>query len=126
MRLTLLTAAVDGTRVSVDAVDVNGSGLWRGTAQEAGIEVDVELEVRDEIDWSKISVGQRVEAIAKEGPEALVVRGFVDDLDIHGVLTLRLAGGVLLIDTLGEPPIGVVGREVSLVARDVEIYPTNV
>ena len=112
--------------MSISASDVSGSALWRGAAHSAGVEVDVELESRDEIDWNKISVGPCVRGIVEEGAQDLVVRGFVDDLDAHGVLTLRLAAGVVLIDTVGESPQGVVGREISLAVRDVDIFRTNV
>ena len=51
----------------------------------------------------------------------MLLRGLVEDLDQDGVLTLRVAGSVVLIETVGEPPLHVVGEEVAMFVRFAEI-----
>ncbi|WP_239313957.1 MULTISPECIES: hypothetical protein [unclassified Frankia] len=92
----------------------------------AGVAVDVEVEVHEEIDWSEIVVDPQPGTIVDVLDQAMVFRGVVEDLDKDGVLTLRFGSGIVLVDTTGEAPLGVVGRDVSLTVRDIEIYPTGV
>lgn len=126
MLVTLLTRAPhEGGFVAVAGIGFHGSATWLGPAETAGAQVDVELQIRDEVDWKDVIV---VSAAGEHADRdvGLVVRGVVDDVDQYGVLTLRVADGVVLIDTRGEPPLGVVGRTVRFAVRDVEIVPTGV
>ncbi|WP_239373532.1 hypothetical protein [Frankia sp. Cj5] len=128
MRVVLLESVIqDGDRVLFTAEGGRGIASWRGDgAQVAGVAVDVEVEVHEEIDWSEIVVDPQPGTIVDVLDQAMVFRGVVEDLDKDGVLTLRFGSGIVLVDTTGEAPLGVVGRDVSLTVRDIEIYPTGV
>lgn len=127
MLITLVTEARhQGAPVVFRGDGFSGSATWLGSAKEVGALVDVELQIRDEVDWDDIVAGHEgASTVGRDDEEGLLI-GAVEDLDQDGVLTLRIADGVVLIDTTGEPPLEVVGRTVRMVVRDVEIVPTGV
>jgi len=51
------------------------------------------------------------------------VSGLVTDFGADDVLIVDLDGSHLMIDTDGDPPLGVVGRYVTVRARDVRLFP---
>lgn len=127
MEITLLEPATkDGAQVQITGDGVSGFASWRGeVSQEPGVAVDVELDV-DEINWSEVVVGPQSAAIAQVMGQVLTVRGKVDHVWQDGVFTLRVAGGLLLLDATGKPPVGIVGQEIGLTLSGVGIYPTGV
>lgn len=117
----------DPPTVLVTAPGVSGGGLWRGeTPPVAATEVDIELEVPGQIDWMEILVARELPGHLLPAESELLLQGVVEDVDQDGVLTLRIADAVLLVETIGEPPLGVVGEHVAMLARHTEIYPTGV
>lgn len=127
MLVTLVTdARHEGAPVAVTGAGFQGRARWLGRPEKAGAQVDVELQIRDEVDWQDVVLVSEAAVLVDRDGTDLVMRGVVDDLDKDGVLTLRLADGVVLIDTRGEAPLGVVGRVVRIGVRDVEIVPTQI
>lgn len=116
-----------------------GVGLWvspafvRGdvvaantvTLPVAATEVDVEVEVSGHIHWMEILVARDLPGDLLPADDGVLLQGVVEDVDQDGVLTLRIADAVVLVETTGEPPLGVVGEHVAMLARDPEIYPTG-
>lgn len=127
MRITLRSPANhDGGCVPFDTDNGPGVARWRGTPQSTGNDLDVEFDIRDIVDWAEVTVEEsRREALAIRCDQ-MSISGTVLDVDENGLLALDLIGTVVLIDTSGEAPLGVVGQQVSFLVRDVEIYPTNV
>jgi hypothetical protein len=117
----------DPPTVVVTAPGVVGVGRWRGeTPPMAMTDVDVELEVPGEVDWRGILVARELPGHLVPVEDEMLLRGVVQDIDQDGVLTLRIGGAVVLLDTVGEPPLDVVGEHVAVLARHTEIYPTGV
>jgi hypothetical protein len=128
MRLDIVRFAT-GNRLVVEAAGGSVAGVvaWMGEAAPPGArEVDVELEVPDAVDWREIGIGDGAADVPAPADDELRLRGHVEDLDQDGVLTLLAAGSVVLIDTVGKPPLHVVGEEVAMVVRTAEVYPTGV
>jgi len=116
----------DPPTVVVTAPGVSGGGLWRSeTPPVATTEVDVELEVPGQIDWTEILAVRDLPGHLVPADDELLLQGVVEDVDQEGVLTLRIADAVVLVETIGEPPLGVVGEHVAMLARHTEIYPTG-
>lgn len=128
MRLEIVGFAA-GNRLVVAAGDGNVAGVvvWRGEPPAPGArDADVELGVPEAVDWREIGVGDGAVNVAVPADNELWLRGLVEDLDQDGVLTVLVAGSVVLIDTVGEPPLRVVGEEVAMVVRAAEVYPIGV
>jgi len=105
---------------------VSGWCVWPD-APAPGVVVDVELSVPGEVSWDDVEVG----AAGARGPAAatglVVEAAVVFDVDEQDVATLRLPdGGIVLVDSVGEPPPGVVGRDVTLHLDRVLVHPTAV
>lgn len=113
-------------RVEVDAPGVAGSALWRGEGDPVtGVPVHVELEVPDEVDWERIAITPSGAGAQAVPDDALLLSGVVEHLDDDGVVTLRVAGSIVLVETVGTPPPGVDGKPFTLAVRRAEVYPTG-
>jgi hypothetical protein len=127
--LQILAASADvSDLVRVEAPGLSGWCVWPD-APAAGAVVDVELDVPGEVAWDDVEVDDDDAGGASDpGPtDGLTVRARVSDVDEHGVATLNLsAGGILLVDTVGERPPHVVGRAVTLHLNRVPAHPTAV
>lgn len=119
MRVVIGTSPADGSCVDVVGEGVRGRALWRGDGAPRAGTYDVEVDVPGEVDWSDL-LGAR-QPIGNE----LLVEGVVEDHDELGVLTVRLPGALVLVDTTGRPPASVVGRPVSFSVRGVGLHPTG-
>lgn len=109
MRVLVVRAPVGGP-VEVRGIGVVGCATWHGAAPPAeGIGTEIELNVPSDVDWSDISVGSESPAAGPCRSGGLVVNGIVADVDQDGVLALDTGGGVVLVDTVGDPPVGIVG-----------------
>lgn len=95
--------------------------IWRGAEQPtAGATYDVEIDVLGELEWGKrVNVDVRPQGMF---PEGLV--GLVEDVDDESVV-LRVLASVVLLEVLGDPPLGVVGRHVLVSPEGVALYPTG-
>ena len=117
----------DPPTVVVTASGVSGTGLWRGEAPPTAVtEVDVELEVPGQIDWTDIFVAPDLPGGIAPADGELLLQGVVEGVDQDGILTLRIVHSIVLIETVGEPPVGLVGTHVAVLARHTGIYPTGV
>lgn len=128
MDVTLLESALgDGAEVRIAGEGISGFAIWRGGNRRASGELlAVELETREEISWREIIIDPAPTGLVSEVSErVLTVRGVVADLDQNGVITVMVAGGVLLLDTSGESPLGIVGHEVCLTIPRVDVCPTG-
>lgn len=124
----MVVRALEGSAgwLVIKSPSVSGSVVWNGDALPLlGVEVDVELDAHDGVDWGVIAVDPPARAIINPASDGLTVDGLVEDFDQYGVLTLRLAGGLMLFDTAGDPPIGIVGRRVRMVVPNVALYLSN-
>ena len=85
----------------------------------------VELDVPDILEWGReiwpASAGEPV----PPPPKGQRIRGRLVGLDERDVATIRTVEGHLLVDTLGDPPLGTVGEDVELETLDLHAYPVN-
>ena len=131
MRLHVTAArTLDSHTVVVDGPDVSGVAAWRGDGEPpVDAAVDVEIDIADEVSWGDIvRDSEKIDACVQsaQGSDQLVVRGVVDEVDQLGVLVLNVAGAIVLIETIGEPPEGVVGSTVVIVTRRASVFPTGI
>jgi hypothetical protein len=107
------------------ATDARGRAKWLGVGHpQPGDEIDVELSVPGDIAWRDVAANP--EPLGAGSNDLTVVQGVVDELDHNGVMVLRTDDGVVLIDTVGEPPIPIIGTRVRICPDVVELYPTGV
>jgi hypothetical protein len=119
--------SVDGCRVGVVTPIGTATGTWVGASPAIDHDCDVELEVPGVLAWENIKdAGQTGSPNLAERPDGLVwMRGRVDDIDEDLVLRLWLGETSVLIDSVGDPPLGVVGRFVDIVVEDLAIFPVD-
>jgi hypothetical protein len=111
--------------VQVQAAGISGWCVWPD-APDVGMSVHVELDVPAEVAWDDIVLDGAGRPEGREPITGLVVHADVLDVDEQDVLTLRLPeGAILLVDTIGDPPLHVVGRAATLYLDGVLVYPTN-
>jgi hypothetical protein len=127
-----ISGTIARMRIRLDAVDrgekvivrftIDGrsvSATWRGVEVPAvGQSCDVELDVPSELAW-----GTSLRLVGEQH-EAQALGGVVEDVE-GDVVTLRVGSTPVLLDVAGDPPLGVVGMSVSVIAA-VEVYPTEV
>ena len=122
----LVKSSSDGPLLHIQGTGIAGTARWRGGPVPApGVRPSVELEITAVVPWTKIAVGE-TRGLTDPPDGQLVLTGTVEDIDHQGVLILRVGNGVVLIDTSGEPPLGVVGQQIATTISDVEIFPTGV
>lgn len=118
---------VAGGDATIDAAGVVGAATWHGPDLEAAeSRSDVEIEVRETIDWTAIHPAGSDSPMAHLVAGAYV-QGHVLDVDEHGVATLQLLdGGILLLDTAGRPPVAVMGSLIAFSVSRLHVFPTNI
>lgn len=127
MRVRALTAvAAQGERLVAATPVGEIEGKWCGQgAVAAGDVLHVELELPRPRESSEILW------LHAEGPTGQMnhpgrwLEGVAVDVDQEGVLTLDVGGTPVLVDTAGDPPLGVVGQRVRLLAEDMEFHPVG-
>lgn len=126
MYVTLATPAATEGEVRFTSPDGDGVATWMGDPQQQGTLINVELDIRDDVDWAYISIEPpRVEVFRLEDNQ-LTLSGVVRDIDPEGVLTLHIGQTALLVDTTGTPPPDIVGQSVIFAVRHVRLYPTGI
>ena len=95
---------------------------WEGELPQPGPH-DVELEVPDAVEWGRRAwpAGDAPEPTGEQGVQRL--HGVLRDLDELGVATLELGPTMLLVDTVGEPPLGTVDHAVIIDVVSLQAYP---
>jgi len=103
-----------------------GVGRWMGSPPSQG-EWSVELELPT-VPWSRISVVDKAVGISVADPARCAVSlvALVEACSSDGVVALRLGDGVTLVDTEGEPALGVVGKTIEFEAAGVRLFPYNI
>jgi hypothetical protein len=103
-------------------------GGWFGDAPEIGTEHDVEWTLDEAFLWGG---NIRVNSKGTPSPSIEVLRdnsfricGVLEQLDDDGVAQIRLGDGLVMVETIGEPPPGEV--PVTLDVKYIDIYPTNI
>ena len=127
MFVRLETEATYGGPVRFRGPGVTGAGSWRGSARvPPGTEVWVELDVQQELDLDLVERTAAAGFIARvPGETSLVLQGRVEDLEHDGVLSLRVGGGLVLLDTLGTGPLAIVGSHLEVHCEKVDVYPVD-
>lgn len=104
-----------------------GIGRWSGAGEPVEGRFDVEFDVSLPVRWSSIAVlecgGEERVEVSAVGPTLVDVLGRVLDCDEEGVLSLAVGATNLLLDTTGEPILGVVGRRVRVNGLALELFP---
>lgn len=123
-------------RVTVNRVDPDGlvefscslglgQGAWRGSQPAAEGPCDVELDIPATLIWgASIVTTDEPPSLQRfhDGETVLICR--VLQLDELGVLTVD-AGGLVLVETSGQPPAALHGN-VRLVVPRLEVHPTGI
>jgi hypothetical protein len=119
--------SVDGCRVSVVSSIGTVTGTWVGASPGLKQDYEVELDVPGVVPWERINdAGSHGTPILLERPDGLVsLTGRVDDIDEDLVLQLWLGETSVMIDSVGEPPLGIVGRFVDVVIEDLALFPVD-
>lgn len=101
------------------------TGRWQGDEQPtAGSSHWVEVDVDDVPVWGDdIRLLDAPTSELADDTGSVRVSGLVAEFGVDDVLVVDLNGSHLMIDTDGDPPLGVVGRYVTLQARDVSLFP---
>jgi hypothetical protein len=116
--------SVEGCRVSVVSSIGTVTGTWVGSSPALKQDYAVELDVQGVVPWEKINdAGPNGTPLAMERPDGLVsLTGRVDEIDEDLVLQLWLGETSVMIDTAGDPPLGIVGRFVEVVLEDLALF----
>ena len=112
--------------VSFSSPAGHATAVWRGRTPPHPGEHDVELEVADPLRWGRDLREYRGPAAAIEQTEGgYRLRGRAVRLD-DGVLAVDVGGGILMLDTEGDPPAEVAGRMLEFDSPVLELYPTGI
>jgi hypothetical protein len=105
----------------------NATGLWHGDAPPRPGEHDVEIEIPGTYRWGdNVRPGGSLATSLSTTHEGFRVTGRAVGLDPDGMLWLDVDGGVVMVETDGQPPQDIVGRVIELDAPALEIYPTSI
>jgi hypothetical protein len=100
-------------------------GVWRGGEPiRVGESTDVELTFVDDVRWDRIVVTRSGTGFLLDG-DTNQVDAVVEALDPDGVATLGVGDGLVLVDTIGDPPPDPVGRSIRLSDVPIEVHPTG-
>ena len=114
------------SRVHFRSPSGEGLAFWRGEPVPAeGGEFDAELELPGCYAWNR-----EISLVDEESPtgfrhrsEADEVVGEVVDFDADGTLTIRVGDSIAMLDTTDDPPLGIIGRKVTIRPHSVELHP---
>ena len=119
-------------RVVFRALCTTAITAWRSEAPARLGPCFAEIEL-GAIDWSDVrvvSTGEESGRLLRPRSAGVAhhalpfaLRATVEDHDQHGVAQLRVQGEVLLVDTTGEAPDGIVGSTIEFAPVDIELYP---
>lgn len=105
----------------------NADAIWRGHSPPELQDYDVELNIPGQLRWgAEAEIDAAAAAgISRVGAETRVV-GRVVECDDIGVLSLELAGSLVMVELADGPPSDVAGANVSLRIRRLELYPSSI
>jgi hypothetical protein len=94
---------------------------WASGSPTIDGDYDVELEVADQVEWS------RTGAVVHDAPHSISVTadgvricGTIDNVQEDGVVALRLGGSLCLVESVGEVPPP--GSSVCFLAKDIALH----
>lgn len=126
MIIKILAADNELGNVRVAMLGAELTARWRGGEPPSIGERHAEFDCRP-MSWSDVRLvreaSHRDEAVS--APDG-VFRAEVLDVDHDGVTRLRTQDVEYLVDTVGDPPIGIVGAMIDFSIDGVEIYPYDV
>lgn len=108
---------------------VTGAGrldlVWEGNEAPTSGEHSVELDVPAILEWGR-EIWRASDGVPDDHPSrAQRITGTLEGLDELGVATIRVGDGYLLVETLGDPPLGTVGEQVSFETLDIHAFPVD-
>ena len=127
MRVTV--SAIRGSvppLVEFRSVAGGADAIWRGDVPPELQDYDVELEVPEQLRWGQ-DAGVDAEAaagISHLGSDTRIV-GRVLECDDVGVLSVEVAGTLIMVELTERPPANIAGANVSLRVRRLELYPSS-
>jgi hypothetical protein len=119
--------SVDGCRVAIVSAIGTARGTWVGPTPELEKDYHVELDVPGVVAWDSIEDAgpNRMPSLTERLDGLVSLRGRVDDIDEDLVLQLWLGSTSVMIDSVGEPPLGIVGRFVDVVVENLTFFPAD-
>lgn len=123
MRVTVRSVTPDDPATVECETDLGDLvALWRGDEPpQVGIAQHVEVDTIGALIWVD---GRRIIDAHGAGEHAQVLTGLVEDIEGETV-TVRIGSGVVLLDVQGDPPLGVVGRPVSVRPAAFQLWPID-
>jgi hypothetical protein len=98
---------------------------WQGEPPPDGGDHHVEVDVPDLLEWGR-EIWRAADGVPDPPPpKGQRLRGRLVGIDEHGVATIRAGDGFLLVETLGDPPLGTVDEEVELETLHLHAFPTH-
>lgn len=96
--------------------------VWEQQPLPSGGDYDVELDVPAILEWGR-EIWRVSDGRPTDGSERPLIVGTVVGFDELGVAEIELREGLLLIETLGEPPLGTVGEAVEFRPPEIHAHP---
>jgi len=123
VRVELIETLANG-RVRVRSPYGCFTAAWSTDTPAIGSAHDVELEVDDPLRWGHdIALDEsRANTIVDDGPSRVHISARIHSVTEDGVLVLDIGGPSFMVDTIGDPPLGIVGCWVSLRSRHVTLW----
>ncbi len=126
MQVELIETLLDG-KVRVRSPFGWFTAHWRGDRPVVGSTHNVELEVEDPVLWGhdlEVGSGEVNEIVDEAGCVRISAR--VESLNEDDGLVLDIGGPSFIVDTLGDPPLDLVGRYATLRSRHIALYPYSI
>ncbi|HEY8544139.1 MAG TPA: hypothetical protein VIL36_03795 [Acidimicrobiales bacterium] len=126
MQVEVIEVLDDG-RVTVRSAVGTFTAGWDGDRPPVGSREAVELDVGGVALWGEdvrlVDDGSS-SRIEDDGSDIRLC-GRIVEFGADDVLVVDVGGSPVMLDTDGDPPLGVTGRYVAVRARDVTLYPYN-
>jgi hypothetical protein len=113
-------------RVHFRSLAGHGLAFWKGDpVPDDGAEFDVEIELPGDYAWNReIRLADEESPTGfRHGSEVSEVVGEVVDFDADGTLTVRIGDSITMLDTMDDPPLGIIGRKVAIRPHSIELHP---
>lgn len=122
MNISVLSVDVHTGLLQVEVFGVVLPAHWCGSGAPTPGNYHAEIDF-DPVDWSDIRAIPATD-VGRSARGASVVRAEVIDAGHDGVAQLRArTGEELLVDTIGEPPLGAIGLTIEFTPQGVEVFP---